>query len=237
MILKNVKFSVICLLLVTSFYQCKHDPDLDIYNGQDPNNPTTSHECDSDTVYFQNDVLPLLVSNCSTSGCHDTETAEDGVILVNYASVIATGEIKIGNPGDSELYEKIIDNDPEEMMPPPPNNPLTTDQQNMIKKWIEQGAKNNSCDSGCDTLNVTFSSSVWPTLSTNCVGCHSGTDPSGNVIITDYNSVVALANNGSLLGVIKHEGNYSPMPKNGQKLSDCKIAEFKIWIEDGTPNN
>ncbi len=237
MILKKILFSVISLLMVTLLYQCKHDPDLDIYNGQDPNNPTTSDACDPDSVYFQNYVLPLLVSNCSTSGCHDKESAEDGVILVDYASVMGTGEIKTGNPGDSELYEKIMENDPEERMPPPPNNSLTADQRNMIKKWIEQGAKNNSCDSGCDTLNVTFSTSVWPTLSTNCVGCHSGAEPSGNITITDYNSVVALANNGSLLSVIKHEGNYSPMPKNGQKLSDCKVAEIKIWIEDGTPNN
>ena len=237
MIIRKLLGLMLLSLFLVGMYQCKHDPDLDIYNGQNPHIPTESMTCDSDTIYFQNDVLPLLVSTCSTSGCHDTESAEDGVILVDYASVIATGEIKTGNPSDSELYEKIMDNDPEEMMPPPPNNSLTTDQKNMIKKWIEQGAKNNSCDSGCDTLNVTFSTSVWPTLSTNCVGCHSGANPDGNIVITDYNSIVTLANTGSLLGVINHEGNYSPMPKNGQKLSDCKIAEIKIWIEDGTPNN
>lgn len=234
---KNRLTLVLGISLIFTLYQCKHDPDLDIYNGQDPHNPSESSTCDPDTVYFQNDVLPLLVSNCSTSGCHDSETAEDGVILVDYASVMATGEIKTGDPNDSELYEKIMETDPEERMPPSPNNPLTSEQKNIIKKWIEQGAKNNSCDSGCDTLNVTFSTSVWPTLNSNCVGCHSGANPGGNVLITDYNSVVAIANNGSLMGAINHELNYSPMPKNGAKLSDCSIAEIKIWIEDGTPNN
>ncbi len=237
MSIKKILFLLVGLLVVISLYQCKHDPDLDIYNGQDPNNPSTSNQCDPDSVYFQNDVLPLLVSNCSTSGCHDANSAEDGVILVDYASVMETGEIKTGNPGDSELYEKIMESDPEERMPPPPSSSLTADQKNLIKKWIEQGAKNNSCDSGCDTLNVTFSSSIWPTLNTNCVGCHSETNPGGNVVITDYNSVVTIADNGSLMGAINHEANYSPMPKNGQKLSDCKITEIKIWIEDGTPNN
>jgi len=224
-------------VFLAGFNQCKHDPDLDIYNGQNPHIPTESTTCDSDSVYFQNDVLPLLVSNCSTSGCHDSETAEDGVVLVDYASVMATGEIKTGNPDDSDLYEKLLETDPEERMPPYPNNPLTADQKNIIKKWIEQGAKNNSCDNGCDTLNVTFSGSIWPTLQTNCVGCHSGGNPEGNIVITDYNSVVALVNNGSLIGAITHDLNYIPMPQNGPKLSDCKIDEIKIWIEDGTPNN
>lgn len=234
---RKIFLLILLSLFLVGFYQCKHDPDLDIYNGQDPNHPTVSNECDPDSVYFQNDVLPLLISNCSTSGCHDSETAEDGVILVDYVSVMATAEIKAGNPGDSELYEVIIENDMDERMPPPPANQLNVSQKEMIKKWIEQGAKNNSCDEGCDTTNVTFSESIGPTLNESCVGCHSGSNPGGNIYITDFNSVVALANNGSLMGVINHETNYSPMPKNGSKLSDCKIAEIKIWIEDGTPNN
>lgn len=237
MIIKKAIPTILLIFSVIVFYQCKHEPDLDIYNGQDPHNPTESSSCDPDSVYFQNDVLPLLVSNCSTSGCHDSETAEDDVILVDYASVMATGKIKSGNPGDSEIYEVLTETDPDKRMPPPPANQLSATQKNIIKKWIEQGAKNNSCESGCDTLNVTFSGSVWPTLQTNCVGCHSGGNPGGNIVITDYNSVVILAENGSLMGAINHEPNFSPMPKNGVKLSDCNIAEIKIWIEDGTPEN
>ena len=134
-------------------------------------------------------------------------------------------------------FEKIIDNDPDDRMPPPLANSLSIDQQELIKKWISQGAKNNSCNSGCDTTNVTFSNTVWPTINASCVGCHSGANPGGNISITDYNSLVATVSDGSLIGVIDHEPDYSPMPKNGSKLSDCKIAEIKIWIKNGTPNN
>lgn len=228
---------MILLAIMVVFYQCKHDRDLDIYRGQNPDHPTVSSSCDSDTIYFQNEILPLLISNCSTSGCHDSDSKEEDVILVDYASVLSDGKIKTGDAEGSKLYKQLLENDPEERMPPAPNNPLTQDQKNMIKKWINQGARNNYCDGDCDTLNVSFSGSVWPTLQTNCVGCHSGVNPEGNITMSDYNSVVVLVANGSLHGAITHDPNYSSMPKNGSQLSDCKIAEIKIWIEDGTPNN
>ena len=229
-------------LVILSFH-CKHDPDIVPGNGNgngggnNPGDTTEIHTCDPDTVYFRNDVLPLLLSNCTTSGCHDQETAQKGVVLIDYASVISTGDIKPGDPDGSEIFEKITETDPDKRMPPPPNTALTPDQINIIKTWIEQGALNNSCDSGCDTTNVTFSGTVWPTLENNCVGCHSGNTPSGGILLTNYNEVVAIAVNGKLQGAINHQPNFSPMPKNGNKLSDCSIREIEIWIENGTPNN
>ena len=195
------------------------------------------HPCDPDTVYFQNEILPLLLSSCATTGCHDEQTSEDGVVLVDYASIIETGKIKPGDPGDSELYEVLFKDDPEERMPPSPKDPLTPEQKSLIEKWILQGAKNNYCDADCDTTNVTFSGSVWPVMQTNCVGCHSGGNPSGDILITNYEEVALLVDNGYLMGVIKQEGEYKPMPPNGAKLSDCDIATIEIWIKNGKPND
>lgn len=195
------------------------------------------HPCDPDTVYFQNEILPLILSSCATTNCHDKLTDEQDILLVDYASIIQYGKIKPGDPNDSELYEKIIDTDPDDRMPPPPANPLTNEQKNSIKKWIEQGALNNSCEEECDTTNVTFSETIWPVIELNCFGCHSGPEPSGNILLVDYNSVAVQANNGKLFGAVNHDTGFEPMPKNAPKLSDCKIDQIKIWIEDGTPNN
>ncbi len=137
--------------------------------------------CDPDTVYFQNEILPLILSSCATTDCHDRLTDEQDILLVDYASIIQYGEIEPGDPDNSKLYEKIIDTDPDDRMPPPPANPLTIEQKNNIKKWIEQGAKNNYCDEDCDTTNVTFSGTIWPVIELNCFGCHSGPEPSGNI--------------------------------------------------------
>jgi len=89
----------------------------------------------------------------------------------------------------------------------------------------------------CDTLNITYSNDVLPIINTKCTGCHSGTAPAGNINLETYDDIVAAANNGSLMGTIRHESNWSPMPKNVAKLDNCTITKLEIWIADGTPNN
>jgi len=203
----------------------------------DPGGGGDEHPCDPDTVYFRNTILPLIISSCSTTDCHDKLTDEQDVLLIDYASIIEYGEIVPGNPFDSELFEKITETDPDKKMPPPPEDPLLSEQISLIKKWIEQGALNNSCDEDCDTTNVTFSGTIWPLIELNCFGCHSGPQPSGGITLVDYNSVVVQANKGKLFSAVNHDIGFEPMPKNAPKLSDCKIDQIKIWIEDGTPNN
>jgi len=200
--------------------------------------PPVGIPCDPDTVYFENYVLPLLQSSCGIIGCHDPETATEGIILTDYNNIISTGEIVAFDPEDSELYEKITEDDPDKIMPPPPRSPLTQEQKDAIYKWIMQGALNNHCENeDCDTLNVTFSGTIWPVVQNRCFGCHSGADPSGGVSLENYNSLVNAVNSGRLMGAIKHENGFSAMPKNGAKLSDCNISQFQKWINDGTPNN
>jgi mono/diheme cytochrome c family protein len=199
--------------------------------------PDEGHPCDPDTVYFQNEVLPLILSTCSTTGCHDKLTEDQDILLVDYASIIAYGEIEPGDPEESKLFKVITDDDPDDRMPPPPKTPLNADQISKIRTWISQGAKDNYCDESCDTTNVTFSGTVWPILETSCVGCHSGPAPQGGINLSNYTNVVEVANTGKLYGAISHSQGYSPMPKNLPKLSDCKIEQVKIWIDDGTPNN
>ena len=89
----------------------------------------------------------------------------------------------------------------------------------------------------CDTTNVSYSNDVWPIISSNCTSCHSGGAPQGNVSLENYDDIVIAANNGSLLGAIKHEDGWSPMPKGGGMLNDCDISKIEIWVNDGTPDN
>jgi hypothetical protein len=94
----------------------------------------------------------------------------------------------------------------------------------------------------CDTANVTFSGTIWPIINDNCVACHSGGTPSGNVSLENYDDISSAAqiepgNYGSLYGVMSWAQGNSPMPKNGEKLSDCILRQVEIWIENGTPDN
>ena len=89
----------------------------------------------------------------------------------------------------------------------------------------------------CDTSNITYSNDVLPVINAKCTGCHSSSAPAGNVKLASYDDIVASANNGSLMGTIRHESGWSPMPKNAAKLDNCTITKLEIWIAEGTPNN
>jgi len=89
----------------------------------------------------------------------------------------------------------------------------------------------------CDTSQVTYSKDVWPVISAQCTVCHSGATPYGNIALENYSDVVASAKNGKLLGSIRFDAGYSPMPKGGSKLSNCVITKIEKWVKAGTPNN
>lgn len=215
---------------------CKHEPDI-IVVPPDPNDTTTNIPCSPDTIYFQNTILPLLKSSCAYSGCHDAATAKDGVILDNYSAVINTGEVKPFQPDESKIYKKITDSDPEDIMPPPPNLALNSEQISTIRKWIEQGAKNNRCsDVSCDSVNVFFSKQIKDIVQNNCQGCHSGASPAAGLVLTNYGEIAAIAGNGKLMNVITHQPGFPAMPQ-GSKLSSCEISIIRNWVNNGFPNN
>ncbi len=122
-------------------------------------------------------------------------------------------------------------------MPPPPRAALTVSQKALIEKWINQGARNNNCIGQCDTTVFTYSGAVKPIINTKCVGCHNPSNLSGNIDLSVYNAVRLVALNGKLYGSVAQQFGYSPMPKNGVKLSDCEIRQIQKWINAGSLNN
>ena len=228
--------------LIIAIWACEHEP-LPPGDPVNPNLPVDTSgieeiNCDSDTIYFKQIILPLLNSNCAVTGCHDPITAEGDVILSNYQNIMMTADVVPFQPEESDIIEVLFLTDPEEFMPPPGNTPLTTEQKILLIEWINQGALNNSCEpTTCDTTNISFNQNIFPIISANCAGCHSGNDPSGGISLTDYTEISDQSLNGSLLNAIKWNGLAENMPKNSDQLSDCKIDMIEIWINNGAPNN
>lgn len=220
------------LLAVFIVFACTHEPTSPNGGGSVP---TISANCSSDSVYFVNDVMPIIASNCAMSGCHDAATRADGVDLTSYAKIM--NYVRAGSATRSELYEVIVDTDPDKRMPPPPRSPLTAAQMAKIQKWINQGARNNSCTSGCDTTQFTYAAVVKPMLDNKCVGCHKAGSLGGNVDLSTYTGTRVVALNGKLVGSIMHQVGYSAMPKNMAKLSDCEITQVRKWVTAGALNN
>lgn len=195
--------------------------------------------CDPDVVYFERDVLPILIANCTRSGCHDAASAQNGVVLTSYDHVMATADVRPNDPENSDLYEVLVEDDPDKMMPQGAA-PLPADQIALIRKWISQGAQDLTCsDEGgtCNTENVTFSGYVQPFLQTRCVGCHNGNVSNGGINLSTHAGVQAAAGSGRLLGAIRHEAGFTPMPQGGQKLDQCDIDKIAAWVTAGALNN
>jgi hypothetical protein len=227
--------------LLTILLSCKHDiiyPDDYGYNGPcfcpEDTTPEVQKPCNPDTVYFQNQILPFIRSTCGISGCHDANSQGEAENLTTYSDLIASGFIKAGNASSSKLIEAVTEQDPQDVMPPYPYSTLTQEQINMLIKWINQGALNNYCTS-CDTSNVHFSSTIWPIIRDNCKGCHSGTTPSKNVALTNYQEVLSIAMDNRLKGVLKGQG-YKLMPPVGA-LNSCKVNQIFKWIDNGANND
>jgi len=196
--------------------------------------PPAVSGCSPDSVYFVSEILPIISSNCTMSGCHDNITHADGVNLTAYDKIVRY--VKPGNAVDSKLYEVIIKTN-SDRMPPAPMIPLTQVQKDKIKKWINQGAKNNNCTSSCDTAVFTYSGAVKIILDNKCVGCHNAANLGGNIDVSNYNALRVIALNGKLYGSVAQQIGYSPMPKNSAKLSDCEIRQIQKWINAGSLNN
>jgi hypothetical protein len=248
----NTKSRILFLmfsLFITTFCASEHEPSVTINgnNGGGNGNGNGNNSlppCDPDSVYFEQDILPLLVSNCTMSGCHNTATSASGIDLSSYAAVMNSNVLVPGQAWNSDLVDVLTTTNLADRMPPPPASAMPNIQINLIKKWINQGALNLHCDGGCDTTNVTFTASIKPILQNNCYGCHSATNAGGGYNLTNYADdangnwgVQSSALNGSLSGSVHYTGTWSHMPKGGNQLSTCDLKKIRIWVDAGAPNN
>ena len=231
------------ILLFLNFNSCKHDPILPPTTGPDgttPGDTSKKTPCDPNTIYFQKQILPILISNCTMSKCHDGAGGSEGKGLTNYNSVLKSGYINVIDPSGSKIYESITATSGEDKMPPSPNPALTTAQINLILKWMQQGAKNLFCEGLCDSFNIKFSSTIKPIIQNYCLGCHSVSTVANKGILLNTYAEIANSTNpatGKLIKTIIWAAGVVPMPYNGSKLGNCEIYQINKWNADGRPNN
>ncbi|MBJ42833.1 MAG: hypothetical protein CMJ80_06050 [Planctomycetaceae bacterium] len=101
---------------------------------------------DEASVSYREDVLPILSDRCFRCHGPDAETREAGLRLDHYESSVAvldSGAVAIV-PGDlngSEVWRRIGATDPDLRMPPDgAGDPLSDQEVDVLRKWIEAGA-------------------------------------------------------------------------------------------------
>jgi len=98
-------------------------------------------------IVFNRDIRPLLSDRCFACHGPDKNHREAGLrldIRTNALEALESGHTAIvpGKPDASELIRRITSTDPDERMPPGDHQkPLTPEQIELFKRWIETGAE------------------------------------------------------------------------------------------------
>jgi hypothetical protein len=95
----------------------------------------------SSSVSYAQHVQPLFNLRCSTFGCHDDQTRAGNLRLTSYIALTERPGIVVPGNSTSSLLIQRIDG----RLPHPVNIPIIINQNQLdgMKKWIDEGAKNN----------------------------------------------------------------------------------------------
>ncbi|MGE3309486.1 MAG: PSD1 and planctomycete cytochrome C domain-containing protein [Limisphaerales bacterium] len=94
-------------------------------------------------VDFSKEIEPILVKRCSE--CHGADQQKANLRLDSRPSALAPAKsgkpaVVPGRPDQSELLVRVLSTDADEVMPPK-GAPLTTEETDALKRWIEEGAE------------------------------------------------------------------------------------------------
>jgi hypothetical protein len=89
-------------------------------------------------VSFMDDIIPIFDNSCNTTGCHTAgHFAVDLTPDNAFQDIFAKNMVDLDNPEDSPLYAKLVE------VGGTHDGRSTPEQQQLILKWIQQGAQNN----------------------------------------------------------------------------------------------
>ena len=122
--------------------------------------------------------------------------------------------VTAGDVADSYLHEVLTLDEDDDMFMPPKGGPLTAEQIDIIKRWIEEGAKPKAGGGGtADTGDgISFNDHIFPILEERCLDCHGEPyvkngrtiHPKAGLALNTYELVLK----GNLDGPIIERGNH-----------------------------
>src|SRR5215210_684908 len=97
-------------------------------------------------IRFNRDIRPILSENCFACHGPDAPARKADLRLDTKAGLFGKSKHAVaivpGDPSKSEAVARVQNADPDEVMPPPKTGKkLTPEQVDLLKRWVEQGAK------------------------------------------------------------------------------------------------
>ncbi|MCI0376663.1 MAG: hypothetical protein L0215_03575 [Gemmataceae bacterium] len=109
--------------------------------------PAKKDDKEPDKVSYYKDVRPIFQQHCQ--GCHQPAKAEGGFVMSSFADLLERTEHDVpglvpGQPEKSALYRQITPRDGKPPAMPRQKDPLTDRDVRIVKRWIEQGAADDT---------------------------------------------------------------------------------------------
>ncbi|MEQ1852826.1 MAG: c-type cytochrome domain-containing protein [Chthoniobacteraceae bacterium] len=197
---------------------------------EDPNAP----------VSYYKKVRPVLQAQCQ--GCHQPAKAKGGYVMTDYAKMLKGGEeadtegaaIVPGKPDASYLMKQITPVNGEAEMPPK-KKPLPDAEIALIKRWIAEGAK----DDTPENAKQRFDAEHPPVYSRPPVITSLDFSPDGSLLaVAGFHEVLLWKGDGSamvarLVGLSERVQSVSFSP-DGKRLAvaggrPAQMGEIQIW--------
>lgn len=119
---KIVTFVLVSFLVLLSFLSsCYYDVEEVLYAG--------GANCDTTQVDFQTTIIPIIETNCATSGCHVSGTGR---------KILTTDQGILDIAHDGRLEDRVI-----KRRDMPPVEPLSICEITYIKMWLAKNSPAN----------------------------------------------------------------------------------------------
>ncbi len=146
---------IISIVAVSLYWGCDNFGDEVLTPFLDPNTIFLKDTCDVDVILFQQQILPVIIRECASSGCHNEEDQKADINLDNYQAVIQL--ISSNDSSQSKLSQIFNQLDTDPHTPPLDLETVTPIEIQQINTWISQGGLNTNCDSYCEFTEVDIS--------------------------------------------------------------------------------
>jgi hypothetical protein len=191
----------------------------------------------SKPVSFYKHIRPILQANCA--GCHQPAKAKGDYIMTDFTKLLAGGEeghaIVPGKPDESNLLKVSTPNAEGKVEMPPKGDPLHETQVALIKRWVSEGAKDDTPASA----QAHYDMEHPPVYVTAPAVTSLEYSPDGkSIAVAGYHEVLVHQADGSgitarLVGLAERIQKLAWSP-DGQKIlvtggSPARMGEIQIW--------
>jgi WD40 repeat protein len=187
----------------------------------------------AERVSFTESIAPLLLSKCFQ--CHNAETAEGSYRVDTFDALLQPGDTEVppvvaGVPEDSELWQRLVTEDPDERMPFE-GEPLSKRMTVLVHQWISAGAHFDGEDPQASLpLLLPVTKHPMPPASYRVkipvTALAFGPD-SRHLLVGGYHEILRWDLNSSRL--------VDRVSQVGERIYDISWSGDKIFVASGTP--